>query len=879
MSKSPPPPRLAFAFLAWFCKDDLLEEIEGDLYEEFSIRAERNLTWARWMYAWQVLSFFRPFAMKHSSQLFPRTNIMITHYTKIAFRAFGKQKLSATINVLSLSLGLAVVILIYLFVQNEITFDRYHTQGDQIFRVKQLQIDGDGNVIAKIPAHPLGFHTAVAEAIPEVEGITPIFSKNSHVKSNHLLREDRVIAVDASMFSMFTYQVIDGTLDQVLTGPQDVVITESMAKLHFGTPYVVGKTLDIRFIDEYATYKIAAVIADPPPNSSLPFSAAVPFSVVQNHEGYAMFPAWSLYFLPEFIHLREDADLQLVVQKLGELAEEHQTYELKRLSEQHGEGVRLSYELQPLTDLHWDKEHPSNLHAPGDRDQAFILGGIGLIILLIACINFTILALGRSTWRGREIGLRKVVGARRRQIIHQFLGESIVLAFLSLVTSILLAALALPEFGQVASRNLNISALWDPRALAFLVLLTLVTGLLAGAYPAVILSRFKPVSMFGRAIVLGGRNRTSSTLILTQFVLSTTLVIITLVMSDQLRYMAQKELGYQDDLLVVIDPNGQENKAFFNHFKNEMANHPGVVEITATAPTPSKGVFTGRIEYNEEQIEGSMFYVETNYLETMGMELAEGRFFSELNALDSIENIVVNEAFVRELGLENPVGSVLSGFNTANVKDPVIIGVVKDFHYQSMEYAIKPAWMKLEDLAYMHDLVIRISPVDVQGTLAELEQCWKRLSSDMVFQYTFLEDDVARQYAQQERWAKVVQVAGILATAVAYLGLFGLIALSLASRMREISIRKVLGANFMDVSITLSARYLKMITLAGLVAIPIAWYIGHTWLQYFAYHVDIHWSTFVFVMALLVALFLLTIAYHLVQSQRINPADTLGKET
>ncbi|MFN7119586.1 MAG: ABC transporter permease, partial [Saprospiraceae bacterium] len=787
------PPRWGTRLLEWLCKEELLEEIEGDLYEEFQERVERlGERRARWLYNWQAISFLRPFALKHFKITRPQNSItMLIHYFKIALRSFWQQKLSATINVLSLSLGIGCAILIFLFIQNEFSFDTFHEKTDQLYRITRVINDKDHNFLEGIGTHPAPFAPTAKDEIPEIQLITRILSDNNYIKHGDLITEEDYYFADPDFFKMFSFPFLQGNAKTALADNNSAVITRRIAEKFFPNDDPMGQTISVFSDGRYHDFIIKGVIKNPPSNSTFQFDVVLPYAYFQTYGwGQEMRDFWNNSFLSTYAMLPADVDLRALHQKMRAFSQQHPVAQ-DYLESHFPKGTYGTYQFQPITAVHFDNTITEYLYPPSQKRYSYILGGIGLMVLLIACINFTILAIGRSSARSKEIGIRKVVGARKNQVANQFLGESFLFSFFGLMIGLLLAYLVLPQFSKLANREFTFITLLNNEAILFLIGLTLVAGLVAGFYPALFISAFQPVESIKNRLKLGRTNLFTKTLVSTQFVLSIVLVIITLVMGDQLKYLKTKDLGFDKEQLLVIRRNGVDRENFYAVYQNELQNDPKIVNISSTAVAFTYGAFSSDFKHEGKQIDYSILMVGDDFLETMRMQLLAGRDFNINITSDTTENILVNEAFVKALGWKDPIGKKVIGLENAGYNEPTIIGVVKDFNFESLTNTVKPIWMLLKPTNTLNDMILRIRPENMHATIEKLERIWKKLAPDIPFNYSFMDERMAAQYETEERWNNIVKFAGILAIFIAFFGMFGLVALSVAGRAKEMSIRKV----------------------------------------------------------------------------------------
>ncbi|MDX1940803.1 MAG: FtsX-like permease family protein [Saprospiraceae bacterium] len=874
------PPRWGTRLLEWLCKEELLEEIEGDLYEEFQERVERlGERRARWLYNLQAITFLRPFALKHFKITRPQNSItMLLHYFKIALRSFWQQKLSATINVLSLSLGIGCAILIFLFIQNEWSFDTFHEKTDQLYRINRIVNDKNHRFLEGINTHPAPFAPAVKEEMPEIQYITRVQNDKSYIKRGNFISLEKYFFTDADFFQMFSFSFVKGNAQQSLEDNSSAVITERIAEKFFRNEDPMGQMISVFNDGQYHDFIVKGIVKNPPSNSTFQFDVVLPFTYFQTYGwGKEMEHYWNNSFLSTYTMLSADTDLNVLHQKMIKFAKRHPVAQ-DYIESHFPKGTYGTYRFQPIQEVHFDNIIPEHLHPASQKRYSYILGGIGLIVLFIACINFTVLAIGRSSGRAKEIGIRKVVGARRNQVANQFLGESFLFSFFGLCIGLLLAYFVLPQFNKLADREFTFITLLNNESILFLIALTLVAGLVAGFYPALFISAFRPVESIKNRLKLGRTNLFTKTLVGTQFVLSIVLVIVTLVMGDQLKYLKTKDLGFDKEQLLTIRRNGVERANFFSVYRNELQDDPKIVNMSSTYTAFTYGAFTSDFKHEGKQIDYSIFMVGPDFLKTMGMQLLAGRDFNANIASDTLENIIVNEAFVKALGWKDPIGKKVIGLENAGYKEPTIVGVVKDFNFESLEHAVKPSWMLYKDANHMNDMVLRIRPENIQSTIQKLERIWKNLAPDIPFTYSFMDERMAAQYETEERWNNIIKFAGILAIFIAFFGMFGLVALSVAGRAKEMSIRKVFGASMQDIAYAISSQFAKLILIALVIASPIAWYLSNKWLQGFAYHVNVKPLLFILAFGLIAIVFIFTLLYHVLRTAKANPADTLRLE-
>lgn len=810
---------------------------------------------------------------------------MFKNYIKIAFRNLKKQSLYSFINISGLAIGVAFCFLVLLFIKDELTYDAFHENKENIYRLYREPLAD--NLPYNLDIYtPLPLGQAMLNEIPEVENFTRLAPFGSMVirTNNQLIEQSGFAFADPAIFEMFSFQFKYGTPSSALSRPNTVVVDEKVANKYFGETNPIGDFLDIRIDGEFKKMEITGVIENIPENSSIRFNLLFSVQTVMNNfEDYArVAESWEATRSPTFIQLNPKSDLKNVREKLpGFISKYMGTIfdEMRDEGRYEAAGPPIIYNLQPLLDIHLNPDFPGAFSSPSNPMYSFILGGIALAVLLIACFNFMILAVGRSAKRVKEVGLRKVVGAQKSQLMLQFWGEAFVLTFIAFFAGIFLAEFSLPLFNELSGKQL---ALFDLiSSLPFisgLIALFLVTGFIAGSYPSLVLSNFKPIKSIKEKINFKGSNSFTKSLIVVQFTLTTFLLISTMVMNDQLNFLQEKNLGFSGEQVVVIPTNGLEGEQVINLYRNSMGHQQDILEITGANVSFSSGLWRRGYQYEGEIMQSAVFRVDHNYINTLEMNLIAGRDFDPLLSSDSTSSIIVNESFIKKHGLKlSDVGNSFP-IDWGWMVNPKIIGVVQDFNYQSLENTVEPVMIYMNPRDPILNMMVRISPDNIPETVNKLKENWSNVTTDVPFSYSFLDEDMDSLYRSEQRWSKIVGYSSILAIMIACLGLFGLAGIVAVQRQKEIGIRKVVGATTTSITFMLSFDFSKLVVISILIASPFAWHVMSQWLKEFAYQTDL--SIWVFIFAGFLALFIsvLTVSFKSIKAALSNPVESLKSE-
>ncbi|RVU03175.1 FtsX-like permease family protein [Mucilaginibacter limnophilus] len=810
---------------------------------------------------------------------------MIRNYIKSAYRSLKKNTGFTAINIMGLALGLAACLLIVFYVIDELSYDRYNEKAGRIYRVNEDLKLGENKLQYAVCMAPLA--QTLKNDFPEVENAVRLKKAGSiHIKKGtEKIREDYIGFADPSVFDVFTLPVLFGDVKTALVEPNSIVLTESMAKKYFGKTDVVGESL---LFDDRETMKVTGVIKDIPQQSHFRFDFLVSMSSLADSRS----PEWLRSEYNTYVLFRKGADPKKLEAAFPQLLRKYSggqmQSELKKSYDEFEKGgsyFRLN--LIPLTDIHLHSKMIGELSAAGTVEYIYILSGIALFILIIACINFMNLSTARSSNRAREVGVRKVLGSARKNLIAQFLTESILVTFAATLIAMAIVVLVLPGFNVLAGKELSISLQSLKWIVPMLLMVALVVGALAGSYPAFFLSAFQPVSVLKGSLSAGFKSsRLRSFLVVFQFSISIFLIIGTLVVYQQLNYIQTKNLGYNRNQVLVINNsfeigNGDKVKLL----KQQIAALPGIENATMSGYLPTSQWRNMGIYYKDAVPDQSraifpqVWRVDADYIKTLGMQLVQGRNFSKDMPTDTA-SLIINEAAAKFLGFKNPVNQTLyhsKDYQTHGEVSPYkIIGVVKDFHFNSMRETIAPMMMVLgEDWGRVS---ARVSTANINNTLDQVKKVWSGISPDIKIDYSFMDAEFDAIYRSEQQIGQIFIVFTSLAIIIACLGLFGLAAYAAEQRTKEIGIRKVLGASVSTIVNLLSKDFLKLVLLAILISSPIAWYSMHRWLQNYAYRINIGWWVFAAAGIAGIVVALLTISFQSIKAALANPVKSLRSE-
>jgi putative ABC transport system permease protein len=811
---------------------------------------------------------------------------MIQHYLKIALRNLSRQKGLAFINVLGLSIGLACFILFMLYAVNEFSFDRFHKNSANIYRVYGWWQAMNGNEASGTPYLPMPLGPAMKEELPEVENYVRFRESwgQSFIKADGKITREDIVYADPQIFDLFSFELKSGD-HNALIDPHHIVLTEATATKLFGHANAVGKTIEIKMDDRFQPFVVSAIAKDPPVNSSIQFKMLASFEYFENsEEGKWGKNEWHRSAFLTFVKVKDKSRLADDKKKLLAFYQKHnpeEEAELRKKGIWKRQGAPATYGLQPLLAIHTQPKLYGGFTEPVNPKTIWLLLGIAAVILFIACINFTTLAIGRSAGRAKEVGIRKVIGSRRKDLLVQFLTEAFLLTILSTALGLLLGKLLLPYFNQLSGRELQFSFTYYPELLWLILGLMIIVGLLAGSYPSLILSRFKPVEVLKSKLKVGGSNFFTRSLVTVQFVLSVGLMISTLIIMKQLKFMRSKNPGFNKENIVVIDAGGVGNtKKTFALFKEQALKNPAIKGIASAELGLGEGTGWSRsgFEYQGKHKDVYEYYVDNEYLKVLNIPLLAGRNFDPQIASDTVNSVIVNEALVKDFGwtIENAVGQQIKGYNEQMT--PVVIGVVKDFHYRPFSEKVLPQLFHQYASYQPYKFFVRIQPGYPSKSLASLGSIWKSIVPDLPFKYDFLDESLDRFYKSETRWSQIVGWAGGISIFLACLGLLGLAALAAVNRTKEIGIRKVLGASVSNIVALLSKDFLKLVLIAFVIASPLAWYFMNKWLQDFAYRINIGWWVFFIAGASALLIALVTISFQAMKAALSNPVKSLRTE-
>jgi len=799
---------------------------------------------------------------------------MLKNIIKVVFRNIKRNKWHSILNIGGLSIGLACSALILFYARFELSFDNYHSKADRIYRLYNEQPGNSfmGTNNFAVNSAPLG--KAMESDFPEVEStVNFLFWEGNRYFSvgNKGFFEKDILVAEPSLFKIFDFPLLEGNPENALTEPNSVVLSEDIAKKYFGNIDPVNKTITY---NNKIALKVTGVLKKVPQNSHFIPTIIISFPTIEKlYSKFKGMFAWGSNSFKTYILLKKNADINSLEKKMPAFLDKY----MGDLFKEWG-AKKYIYHFQPLNDVYL---HSNNINFGegnyNDLQSIYILIALALVILLAACINYVNLSTAKATLKGLEVGVRKVIGAERKELIRQFLGESFILTLIAAVISLLLIELLLPVFSELISESFSSSIITSFPFLGSFTGLVLIVGLIAGIYPAFVLSSFDPIRVLKGAT----QNRKSgfrSALVVVQFTAAITLIVSSVVILGQLNYIRTQDMGYNRDQVLAIKINSNEESEKIEILKNKLLQSTEIRNATLTSSLPinigsQSGISSLDNDGNKKIVKSYQLYTDYDFLDTYEIPVIKGRNFSNRFPSDSKNSFIVNQKFVDEFGWKDPVGKTFSH----NDQTGKIIGVIKDFHMHSLHLPIAPLFVKLSD-NYSAYLSLKIRSADMKNTVSEIKETWSEIIKNYPIEYSFVNEDFNKMYEKDERLSEVVFYSTILAIIIASLGLLGLSAFISEQRKKEIGIRKVLGASVTNVVSMLSGKFMMLVVLSNIFAWPLAYYFMKSWLEEFSYRISFNIWFFIIPALLALLLTLVTISVYAIKTALKNPVESLRNE-
>lgn len=864
MKEQANPPKLSWNFLKWFCKPEYLQDIEGDLLQYY----DRNVDVlgsrkANWMFTREVLLLFRP-GMIRSIIEYQKLRIMdlLLHSFKISFRNFRKYRSSFLINLFGLSTGLACVLFIFLWVQDELSVDQFHTKGHRIYQLLENVEQGGGVITRTTTAGPTS--PGLMEDFPEIELAVSTTWNNSSA----LFIGDRSVTADGfyahdGFFDVFSWEIISGNPEQLLKDPNSIVLSEKVARSLFGEENAVGQTVELRGEE---SFKVTGVFSDISDASTIQFEYVIPFANFWSQYEWAQ--NWHNTAFSTYILFKEGTDVEAFNEKVHEYVRE----------KTEGRANHRSPFATLFGDRYLNSRYENGIVAGGRIEYVQLFSAIALFILFIACINFMNLSTARASRRLKEIGVKKAVGAQRRSLIIQFLSESVLLMAISMLIALLIVWLLLPQFNYITEKMLALT--FSGELISSILIILLGAGLLAGSYPAFYLSKFKPVAVLkGTLNTSTGETWARKGLVTLQFTLSIVLIVSVIVVFKQIQYTQNKNLGYEKDNILIMDvmTGGLADSLKYSTFLNELSRIPNVMAASGsnhdmTGHNGGTSGITWPGKDPNDRTEFERMLCKQGFIEMMDMEIVAGRSFTE-DFMTDFGKVIFNEAAISYMELEDPIGKTVTMFG----QDAEIVGIVKDFHFDSFHEEVKPAFLRLEDDDTWY-IMAKLSAGHEKETISAIEELQQQMSPGFELSYRFLDEDYQQMYEAENRVSILSSYFATIAVIISCLGLFGLSSFSLERRSKEIGIRKVLGSSEFRLLQKLVFDLTKMVLIAVIIGLPISYLIADNWLQSFAFRIRLEIWFFAAAGLITLAIALLTVGYQAIKAAKLNPVQFLKDE-
>jgi putative ABC transport system permease protein len=806
---------------------------------------------------------------------------LLKNYLTIAFRNIQRQKLYAFIKIFGLSVGIAACILIYLFIVDELSFDNFHENGDRLFRVVRIQYNKDTQIeTGRQQFLPPPTGPELERLYPEIKNQTRFVNGSGSIRFKDKLFRETLSLVDSQFFEMFSFRLLKGDSKTALSESQSLVLTQSSADKYFGEEDPMGKMLILTFGQTSRDFRVTGVAEDVPPNSSIRFDILIPFDNlphVINDPG--ILDNWDRWYCPFYVQIQYNVSSEQTEQRLDQFCRQYFHSSIQGHIDAGYDP--FTFGLQRVRDIHLDSRIVGNR----GLTPSYLLAAIALTILMIACVNFMNLSIGLSSVRSKEVGMRKVLGAERKQLLLQFLSEALVVSSLAIFLGIIFAELLLPKFNTLSGKQLTLSPLFGSAHGLSLFAIALITGLCAGSYPAVVLSALRPVEILKGKLRVGGKTTLTKALVVFQFALTVVLVIAGIMLGRQVSFMMNKEPGYASEGLVVVltqEIEQRESERLYRLYRNAVISHNRIKGLTAS--NREFGLFLPgtSLESDGRKVYFRYNRVDPHFLSTMKLNLTHGRDFSTNIAADSTA-IIVNQKFMESMGAEYELGDTLGIDSDGFPYNLRVIGVIEDCHFESLRNEIDPLLLYVgKGMAPNRDrfsrIFVRTETSSLPETMGFLEEAWKKICPNKPFRYYFQEDALRNLYVRENRWSAIVRLASVFSILLACLGIFGLTAMTLSRRVKEIGIRKVLGASVEQIVYLGLKEFISLICLANLIAWPVVYFVVQRVLRNYPYRADTGFHYFLLAGVASVCLAALAILYLSVRAALQNPIDSLRYE-
>ena len=800
---------------------------------------------------------------------------MIKNYFKTAWRNLWRNKVFSAINIFGLSIGLACCILMFLFIQHELSYDKFNVNAKNIYRIFSIPVDSkDKKELAVTPAP---WAPLMKKDYPEIKEYVRLLRDEKMVigqKGEQHFYEKDIFYADSTFFNVFSVELERGDVKKALERPNSIILTKESAKKYFGDADPIGKTLEVNSFVGAVDVEVTAIAKKLPASSHFQFSSLISAQTLGDMSNF-----WAYHMFQSYILLNEKTSPKEIEKKFIDFNKKYIA------NNPQADGKQDIY-LQPLTDIHLHSNMTGEVGVNSDIAYVYVFAGVAIFILLIACFNFTNLSTARSLSRAKEVGLRKVVGAERSQLVKQFLGEAGFFAMISLVIALAIAYLVLPVINQLSERELSLDLNGNLSLVVMLFLLVLFVGLSAGIYPAVILSSFKPVEVLkGKLFKTSKKISFGRVLVTLQFVVSIVLIAATILVNQQLKFLQNKKLGFDKENVVVLTLPKNLDTTRLETFKTSLINNPGIRAVAASQSIPGPIIPVNQVNDGNADLSKAlsmqMLFTDVDFVRTMNIKIIAGRDFSKDHPTDRTEGFILNEEAVKKSGWRSPADAIGKTFqwvlpNTV-LKSGKVIGVVQDFNITPLKTAVQPLVMHIQPIRFQY-LYIRFDQAKADNVISTIEKTFNQFYAKQSFEYSFLDDTLAMMYKNERKLSTIFSYFSSLAILIACLGVLGLSLYSIRQRIKEIGIRKVIGASVTSITGLLIKEFIQPVLIATLIAVPIVWYGMNKWLEDFAYRITISWWIFAVAGALALVIAIFTVSLQAIKAAMANPVKSLRTE-